>query len=87
MYRSDVRRFLKYLIDFKPKRLQAKASAIRLVLLYLAKNDRVSRHTQAKYRAEFRRRCRDEVLSAAVLRWFIQLSAQAIPSVLSRLAV
>lgn len=87
MYRTDVQSFLKYLIQFKPKSLRAKASAIRLVLLYLAKMDRDSRQAQAKYRAQFRRHCRDEVLSAAELRWFVELSAQAIPSVLSRLEV
>lgn len=87
MYRADVRSFLNYLIQFRPKGLQAKASGIRKLLLCLAKMDRDSRQSQATHRAKFRKRCRDEVLSAAELSRFVELSNQAIPSVLSRLEV
>lgn len=87
MYRADVRSFLNYLIQFRPNSLQAKASGIRKVLLCLAKMDRDSQQSQAMHRAKFRKRCRDEMLSAAELSRFVELSNQAIPSVLSWLEV
>ena len=49
--------------------------------------DRDSQESQATHRAKFRKRCRDEVLSVAELSRFVELSKQAIPSVLSRLEV
>ncbi|XP_031674270.1 uncharacterized protein LOC116366152 [Oncorhynchus kisutch] len=85
MYRADVRGFLNYLIQFRPNGMQAKVVAIRKMLLCLAKMDRDSRQSQATHRAKFRQRCRDEVLSAAELKRFVELSNRAIPSVLSRL--
>jgi hypothetical protein len=67
--------------------MQAKVSGIRKMLLCLAKMDRDLRQSQATHRAKFRKRCRDDVLSAAELKRFVELSNQAIPSVLSRLEV
>lgn len=87
MYRADIRGFLNYLIQFRPNGMQAKVVGIRKMLLCLAKMDRDSRQSQATHRAKFRQRCRDEVLSAAELKRFVELSNQAIPSVLSRLEV
>ena len=87
LYRSDVRSFLKYLVEFRPNGLQAKASVIRKLLLCLAKIDRDSRQSLATHMAQFRRRCRDEVLSAAELKQFLDHSNASIPSVLSRLEV
>lgn len=87
MYRSDVRSFLKYLIEFRPQNMQCEVSMIRKMLLCFAKMDRSSRQSQATHKAQFRRRCRDEVLSAADLNRFVELSNQSIPAVLSRLEV
>ncbi|KAM9463326.1 uncharacterized protein ACWYII_009071 [Salvelinus alpinus] len=87
MYRSDVRSFLKYLIEFRPQNMQAEVKMIRKMLLCFAKMDRSSRQSQATHKAQFRRRCRDEVLSAADLNRFVELSNRSIPDVLSRLEV